>query len=181
MLQLSKSLLNLSVLSMRLGGAIATAVEPIINPHNLKILGWWCKLPSQSTQHILLYEDVREMLPEGLAVNDDGALSEPNELIRHQEILGVHFQLIDKEVRSKSHKLGRVSDFAYDSGSLTIIKLYVSRPLTKLLTTEDMLIIDRSQIIEITDKYILVRDADVEVADEADEEVAPATEAAPAA
>lgn len=165
------------VLSMRLGGPIATAVEPIINPHNLKILGWWCALPNIKTHQILLAEDVRELLPEGLAVDDDTALSEPNELIRHQSILGMHFHLIDKEVRTKGGKIGKVSDYAYDSGGLVIVKLYVARPLSKLLAKEDTLIIDRSQIIEITDKHILVRDTEVKVTDE---EMAPDIEAAPA-
>lgn len=177
MLQLSKSLVNTPVLSMRLGGPIATAVEPIINPHNLKILGWWCRVPATKVHQILLVEDVREVLPEGLAVNDDAALSEPNELIRHQEVLGLHFQLMDKEVKTKRSKLGKVSDYAYDSGSLVIIKLYVSRPLTKLLASEDTLIVDRSQIIEITDKHIIVRDTEVTATEE---ELAPAIDAAPA-
>lgn len=177
MLQLSKSLVGVPVLSMRLGGPIATAAEPIINPHNLKILGWWCSVPNSKTQQILLVDDVREVLPEGLAVDDEAALSDANELIRHQSVLGNHFQLMDKEVRTKRTKLGKVTDYAYDSGSLIIIKLYVSRPLTKILSTEDTLIIDRSQIIEITDKHIIVRDAEVTATDE---ELVPSTEAAPA-
>jgi hypothetical protein len=179
MLQLSRSLLSIPVLSMRLGGPIATAVEPIINPHNLKILGWWCSVPKSKVQLILLVDDIREVLPEGLAVDDEAVLSEPNELIRHQEVLGTHFHLLDKEVRTKRGKLGKVSDYAYDSGGFVINKLYVSRPLTKLLAQEDTLIVDRSQIIEITDKFILVRDAEVMVTDE--EEMEPSIEAAPAA
>ncbi len=177
MLQLSKSLVNVPVMSLRLGGPIATAIEPIINPHNLKILGWWCVMPGSKTQQILMVDDVREVLPEGLAVNDDAALSEPNELIRHQEVLGKHFQLFDKAVRTKSAKLGKVSDYAYDSGSLIVMKIYVARPLTKILSKEDTLIIDRSQIIEITDKQITIRDTEVMAEDE---ELAPTVDAAPA-
>lgn len=177
MLLMSKSLYSQPVMSLRLGTPIAVAVEPIINPHNLKIVGWWCKVPGATKQHVLLAENVREAMLQGLAVDDDDSLSHSNDLVRHNEILGLHFQLPDKTVKTKTRKLGKVSDFAYDSQSMLIQKLYVARPLTKLLASEDTLIIDRNQIIEITDRYIVVRDADVKVTRE---ELAPAIEAAPA-
>ncbi len=177
MLLLSKSLYNRPVMSLRLGTPIAIAVEPIINPHNLKILGWWCKTRGGTKQQVLLAEDVREMLPQGLAINDDDALSHSDDLVRHNQILSIHFQLLNKTVKTKRHKLGKIADFAYDSEAMLVQKLHVARPLTKLLVSEDTLIIDRNQIIEVSDHYILVRDADVKVTEE---ELAPAIEAAPA-
>lgn len=177
MLLMSKSLYGQPVVSLRSGAPIAVAVEPIINPHNLKIVGWWCKTPGATKQTVLLSDDIREIIPKGLAVNDEEALSHAEDLVRHKDILGIHFQLIDKNVKTKRHKLGKVSDFAYDNNAMLVQKLYVARPLTKLLAKEDTLIIDRTQIIEVTDHYILVRDADIKVTEE---EMAPAIEAAPA-
>lgn len=174
---MSKSLYNQKVMSLRLGSPIAIAVEPIINPHNLKILGWWCKTPGGTKQQVLLAEDVREILPQGLAVNDADALSHSNDLVRHNEILTIHFQLLNKAVKTKRQKMGKVADFAYDNEAMLIQKLYVTRPLTKLFASEDTLIIDRNQIIEVSDHYILVRDGDVKVTEE---ELAPAIEAVPA-
>jgi uncharacterized protein YrrD len=180
MLLMSKSLLNRPVMSLRSGGQIATTIEPAINPHNLKILGWWCRVTGQNNQQVLLADDVREIMPRGLAINDDSDLSTPEELVRHREILNVHFQLIDKVVKTKRHKLGKVSDYAYDQDSMFIEKLYVMRPLVKLFASDDTLIIGRNQIVEITDKYILVKDADVTVAEEEpEEEVSSAAEAVP--
>ncbi|MGH7157084.1 MAG: hypothetical protein ACREGG_03180 [Candidatus Saccharimonadales bacterium] len=159
MLKLSKSLMNQPVMSLRSGGQIAVAIEPIINPHNLKILGWWCKGSGGQTQ-VLLADDVREVIPNGLAVNDGEALSTPEDLVRHKEILGIRFELMDKPVKTKRQKLGKVSDFSYNE-SLFIQKLYVARPLRKVFTPEDTLLIDRTQILEVTDHYILVRDVEV--------------------
>jgi len=159
MLKLSSSLLNQPVMSLRTGGRIALAQTPIINPHNLKILGWWCSGPG-GQKLVLLVEDVREVIPAGLAVNDEAALSEPADLVRHKEILDINFDLMDKLVRTKRHKLGKVSDFSYNDG-LFVQKLYVARPLRKVFISEDTLIIDRLQILEVTDKYILVRDTEV--------------------
>src|SRR6188768_3442075 len=112
MLMLSKSLLNQPVLSLRSGGQIAQALAPIINPHNLKILGWWCK-GAGGQKLVLLAEDVREVMPGGLTVNDEEALSSSADLVRHKEILDIRFELMDKVVKTKRQKLGKVSDFSY--------------------------------------------------------------------
>jgi hypothetical protein len=178
MLKLSKSLRQQPVMSLRTGTPIATALEPVINPHNLKIIGGWCKSRGSSKQEILLAEDVREIMPSGLAVNDEEALSQPEDLIRHREILDIRFQLIDKLVKTRRKKLGKVSDYSYDDKGLFVQKLYVARSLIKVFTTEDTLIIDRTQIIEVSDHYILVRDTDLKLGQE---EMAPAAAAMPSA
>lgn len=160
MLKMSKSLLQLPVMSLRLGGQIAVAETPIINPHNLKIIGWWCATPDAKNHLVLLSEEVREIMPTGIAVNDEDALCEPEDLVRHHEILEINYQLIDKPVRTKRQKIGKVSDFSYNDG-LFIQKLYVARSLIKVFTAEDTLIIDRTQILEVTDRHILVRDTEI--------------------
>lgn len=161
---MSKSLFNRPVMSLRTGSQIAVAIEPIINPHNLKILGWWCTTRGGG-RLVLLSEDVRELMPQGLAVNDDDVLSSPDDLVRHREILGIKFQLIDKTVRTKRQKLGKVSDFSYNDG-MFVQKLYVARPVTKIFSSQDTLLVDRTQILEVTDSYILVRDAEVKATEE---------------
>jgi hypothetical protein len=169
MLRMSGSLFNIPVISLRIGRPIATAVEPIMNPHNLKVLGWWCKEPGNGTS-VLLTDDVRETTQQGLAVNDDDVLSPPEDLVRHKEILDTNFQLIDKLVRTKRSKIGKVHDYSYNDG-MFVQKLYVSRPLMKVFAAEDTVIVDRTQILEVTDHHILVRDTDVK---ETEEEIAAA-------
>lgn len=171
---MSKSLYGRPIKSLHSETTVGVATEPIINPHNLKILGWWCKAPSSGKQLVLLAENVRELMPSGLAVDDDSALSQPEDLVRHREILDIRFQLPDKLVKTKRQKLGKVSDFTYDE-SMFVQKLYVSRSLAKLFSSEDTLIIGRNQILEVTDHYILIDDADIRATEE---EMVPA--AAPA-
>lgn len=162
---MSKSLFNQPVMSLRSGNQFATAIEPIINPHNLKILGWWCSLRAGGGRLVLLSEDVRELMPRGLAVNDEDVLSSPDDLVRHREILDIKFQLIGKTVRTKRQKLGKVSDFSYNEGMFAQ-KLYVARPVTKIFSSQDTLLIDRTQILEVTDSYILVRDSEIKATEE---------------
>lgn len=156
---MSGSLINRPVLSLRTGGQIAVALEPIINPHNLKILGWWCR-SSGNGPLVLLAENVREIGSEGLVVNDEEDLSVPADLVRHSEILDIRFQLFDKAVKTKRQKIGKVTDFSYNDG-LFVQKLYVARSLIKVFTAEDTAVIDRNQILEVTDRHILVRDSEV--------------------
>lgn len=156
---LSDTLRNRPILSLRTGGPIATAVEPVIDPNNLKIIGWWCDSPRYTEEHVLLADDVREIMPSGLAVDDESAISSPKDLVRHKEILQIKFILTGKLVKTKHHKLGKVTDFTYDD-SMFIQKLYVAKPLTKVFSAEDTLLVSRSQILEVTDTYILVDQAD---------------------
>src|SRR5262245_54373905 len=109
MLMLSSTLLNRPVMSLRTGTQIALTIEPIIDPKNLKILGWWCEGPERGQKTVLLAEDVREIMPSGLAVNDEETLSNQADLVRHKEILSIAFKLIDKTVKTKRQKLGKVS------------------------------------------------------------------------
>ena len=176
MLKLSKTLFNQPVISLRSGGQIAVATEPIINPHNLKILGWWCRERGHTKSMVLLSEDVRKLAASGLAVDSEEALSAPEDLVRHKEIMDIHFILLDILVRTDKRKLGKVSDFSYNDG-LFVQKLYVAKPLAHVFTMVDTLLIDRSQIVEVTNQYILVNEADIKVTES---ELANAPDIAPA-
>jgi sporulation protein YlmC with PRC-barrel domain len=161
MLQLSKNIIGKDIMSLRTGGKVATAVEPIINPHNLKIEGWYCEDVFNKEMLVLLSQDVRDFVPQGLAVNDYDVLTHPDELIRLRAILALEFQLIGKRVVSNhKRKLGKVSDYALETSTMRVQKLYVARPVYRSLST-GQLSIDYAQIIEINDKHIVVREADI--------------------
>lgn len=158
MLQLSDSLINTPVLSLRTGGAMATTTSLVINPNNLKIEGFYCQDRFEKRELVLVTSELRDILPQGLVVNDYDAFAEPEDLVRLKEILDIGFDIIGKAVVTVSKsKLGKVSDFAADSQSLYIQKLYVSQSLLKSFSS-GQLSIDRNQIVEITNKKIIVQD-----------------------
>lgn len=159
MLQLSTSLLNnKAVLSLRTGSPVATITGPIINPNNLKIEGFYCQDRRNKKELILLYQDIRDMLPQGYVVNDYEVLSEPHDLVRLQKILALNFELIGKQVVTVSkEKVGKVSDYAADTETMFIQKLYVSQSIMKSFTGGS-LSIDRTQINEITPSRIIIND-----------------------
>jgi sporulation protein YlmC with PRC-barrel domain len=163
MLLLSAKLTNVPVMSLRTGGRIAIATEPIINPNNLKIEGWFCDDFFTKETLILLAKDVRDFVAHGIAVNDYENLSHPDDLIRLKDILALEFTLLNKPViTNHRRRLGKITDYAVDSDAMMVQKLYVARPILKSLST-GQLSIDRTQIIEITDRRVIVRDVDVKV------------------
>lgn len=151
-------LMNQAVMSLRTGGQVATAVEPIINPNNLKVEGFYCDDRFEKTQLILLTQDIRDRVRNGFVINDHEVLADPEELIRLQSVLKLQFSLIGKPVVTVNKKrLGKVNDYAVDDGALYVQKIYVGQSIVKSLTGGN-LSIDRSQIVEITDKKIVVQD-----------------------
>ena len=158
MLQLSESLLNKPVMSLRTGQQVATALEPIINPNNLKIEGFYCSDRFSKSELILLYQDIRDIIAQGFVVDDHDVLVEPDELVRLKEVMRLGFTLIGKPVEtvSKQH-VGKVSDYATEMETMYIQKLYVSQNMFKSFAGGN-LGVERSQINEITDKKIIINE-----------------------
>jgi len=158
MLQLSSSLLNKSVMSLRTGGEIASITAPIINPDNLKIEGFYCEDRYDKKQLVLLFQDIREILPQGYVVNDHEVLVEPEELIRLKDVIALDFELIGKQVATVSkQKVGKVSDYATETETMMIQKVYVAQSVFKSFTGGS-LSVDRNQIQEITPRRIIISD-----------------------
>lgn len=158
MLRLSGEYINKPVMSLRTGGKIAIATEPLINPNNLKIEGFFCIDRFDNSELILLAQDIRDFLPQGFAVDDHEVLSEPGELVRQREIIDIRYQLMQKPVvTDKRKRLGKVVDYAVDSQSLYIQKIYVGQHLLKSLTTGQLSVV-RDRIVEVTSKKIVVKD-----------------------
>lgn len=158
MLQLSGGLLNKPVMSLRTGTPIATVTAAIFNPNNLKVEGFYVEDRFDKKQLVLLYQDIREVMPQGLVVNDHDVLAEPEELVRLKETLELNFQLIGKHVETVSkQKVGKVSDYAVETETMYVQKLYVSQSILKSLTGGS-LSIDRTQINEITPRRIIIND-----------------------
>jgi len=159
MLQFHADVTNKSVLSLRDGHPVGRILSAIINPDNLKVEGFYCTRLRHRDAYILLCQDIREMAPKGYIVNDIEVLTEPHELVRLKRILDADFEPIGKQVRTVSgKKVGKVSEYAVETKTFYIQKLYVSRSLIRSLNGNSFLVIDRSQVNEITDKAIIIND-----------------------
>jgi uncharacterized protein YrrD len=158
MLQLSAAIVNRPVMSLRTGSQVATAVTPIINPDNLKIEGFYCTDRFNNKELILVYQDIRDIIPQGIVIDDHDVLMEEDELVRLKKVLELQFELIGKPIETvDKQKVGKVGDFAVETTTMTIQKLYASQSILKSFTGGS-LSIDRSQIVEITPKRVVINE-----------------------
>ncbi len=161
MLTLGQSLIGKSVLSLRGGSPIGQVNSVLIDPNNLKIEGWFATDRLSKQTGIIIAQDIRDLIPQGMVVNDHDAITPPSDLVRLEPVINLHFTLVDKHVITEGgSRLGKVSDFAFDKDSMFIQKLYVSQSVIKSFSG-GTLMIDRTQIIEVTERKIVVNDATV--------------------
>ena len=107
---------------------------------------------------ILLYQDIRDIIPQGFVVDDHDVLTTADELVRLKETLEIAFKLIGKPVETvDKQSIGKVSDYATEIETMYIQKLYVSQSVFKNFTGGN-LGVDRNQINEITDKKIIINE-----------------------
>jgi uncharacterized protein YrrD len=158
MLQLSGALHDIPVMSLRTGSSVATARLPIINPKNLRVEGFYCDDSFNKSELILLYQDIRDVLPEGLVIDDHEKLVEPADLVRLRGVLERRFELLGKPIETVSKdKVGKVGDYAIETTTMYVQKIYAHQSLLRSLTNGS-LSIDRSQIVDVTDERIVIND-----------------------
>ena len=153
-------LIGCPVLSLHVGGRIASVSELIIDPDNLKIIACRVEGPlvGREVGEILLMESVREFSRLGMIVDSADEFVEPDEVIRVKKILELNFHLPGLKVEAKNGaKLGKVSDFTLEPSSWQVQQLIVQRPLVKAFLDPE-LTIPRSRIEEINDYKIIIKD-----------------------
>lgn len=155
MLLLGSSFAKIPVLSIRIGTKVGTVIGHLINPHSLKIDALWVKIGGFKEPHLLLAKDIREASPQGIVINDIDEILNPSDAHRLKKIIDLNFNLIDKKVISGRFPIGKVADYAVENLTFYIRKLYVSPNIWKALNTS-RLTIDRSQIIEVSQKYVRI-------------------------
>lgn len=155
MLYFGTKFINTGLFSIRSAGRIGTVDDLVINPHNLHIDGFYCSAMNGQADGVVVDLDVREINAKGIIINDHEDISAADELVRLTPIIELQFQLIGKPVYAGKSKVGKVTDFAVDTKSLFIQKLYVQPTLLKSMSVSQ-LIFDRQSIIEVTDHKVVV-------------------------
>lgn len=159
-----EKILELPVLDLHLSGAIGRVVEEIIDPNDLKILGYRVEGPRiEKRKAILLADDIRETSAAGVVIDSMDVLVEEGEAERVDEIVDLGFELVGhKVVTKKGSRLGKVSDFTIDTEAFQIWQLIVKRPPLKAFLDEE-LVIGRGEIVEVDDEKVVVRHEEAKI------------------
>ena len=160
MLFLKERLQNAPIMSLQTGAQIAVTGEFVIDPRQLKVVAFYCNGPRLDVNPAVLnVGDIREIGNLGIIVDSADVLMSPEDLVRLKETLDYHFTFEGKQVVTESgQKLGTVTNFALDSTTLFVVKLHVHPGMWQAWKTTE-LIIDRSQIVHVTDDEVVVQDA----------------------
>lgn len=163
MLILSKRLYNTPVMSLQTGGELARTRDALIDPSTLDILAY--RLEGNHLEHpstIILTRDIREFGSIGIIVDSSDELMDENDIIKIKNVAELNFQIIGINVKQKDGKqLGKVHDYALDARHFSIQQLYVKQSIFRSFSTHE-LIINRSQIVEISNKDIIVQSASIQ-------------------
>lgn len=161
MMILATSLVGTDVFSVHAGHNVGRIKSWLVDLKDLKISVFVVETASRQTNY-LLADDIRSL---GVAkrpmviIDYEEKLSEKDDLIRHREIIEKGTSLVGFKVKTLSGKfLGKVKDLSIDNQNLYIIKLQISAQLLVRLTNTSLLI-DRTDILEIKPKLIVVKDS----------------------
>lgn len=151
---------NAKILSLHIGGPVATVKRPVIEPSSFKIIALEVAGPliRGEVGNILDVADIREVANVGIIIDSTDDLVQQDDVIKVAEILKLNFALVGLKVKTrKGAKLGKVIDFVLDTETFMIQQLIVHRPMTKSLIDPE-LTIPRSEIVEVNDYEVIVKD-----------------------
>lgn len=168
-------LINCPVLSLHVGGKVATVTEAIIDPDNLRVIA--CRvdgpLIGKEVGDILPMTSVREFSRLGMIVDSTDEFVEPDEIVRIRDVLALNFSLTGLKVETKKGvKLGKVADSTVNPENWQIQQLIVQRPLIKSFIDPE-LTVSRSQIAEVDDYKVIVKDSEAKIKEKAQTDFTP--------
>ena len=169
MLMYESSLIGTPILSLQASGPIGRVSSVIIDPNGLKIIAFRIDGPHPSA-NLLEVSSVREHSSLGMVIDSIDELVGRDDVVRLQQVLDLNFDLLTLKVESKKGtKLGHIIDYTVTSEDYTVQQLIVKRPALKALMDPE-LTIPRSEIIEVTDYKVIVRDEEKTIRSRAEHE-----------
>ena len=162
MLLPSTRFIDTPVMSLQTGSELGRTVRPIINPRELSIVAFELHgINLDYDPSLLRINDIREIGPMGMIIDSSDELISVSDVIKIKEIYELNLELVGlKVIDDKKRNIGKVTGFTLDASSFFIQQLQVKRPLLKSFGDTEFLI-HRSQVVKITDDYLVVKSPDI--------------------
>jgi len=157
MLAYASKLLGAPILSMQSASSIGQISAFVIDPDSLKIIAFFVSGPLIKNANILVAKSIREYSKYGCVIDSIDELAEKNDVVKVSKIIDLNFNLTGLKVETKKGtKLGKVIDFTVTPDDFAVQQIIVKRPLVKSFLDPE-LTIPRSEIVEVTDYKIIVK------------------------
>ena len=161
MYALESSLHGQPIISLQTGQLIAQAGSPILDIATLEVAAFTCHAPGHSGPLLIMISDIRQFAADCIIIDDEDQLTDPEDIVRLGGDPRAPYSPLKKSVIADTgRKLGIVDDYSINLDTSRVQKLYV-KPDFWHSWTNSSLVIDRTQIIDITPDKITVRDATV--------------------
>ena len=150
-------------MSLQTGSELAVTHRILVDPRDLTVCAYELDGAMLDQKPSFLRPvDVRELSNLGLIVDSSDEFVGPDDVILIKQVIDYDFELIGLDViDEKKKKLGRIIGFNVDSASFSVQQLVVKRPLLKSFG-ETELLIDRAQVVEVRDSFVVVKSASTE-------------------
>ena len=160
MLVKASTILRQKIFDIHLGGVVAYVDSILVDPEKLKIIAFelTSSIILRQPNRILDARDVREYASPVMIIDSIDNLVESADVQQIQKVISNRFNPFGlKVVTKKGTKLGKVLDLTVDTQTFEVLQLIVQRPMLKGFMDPE-LTIPRSEIVEISNSEIIVRD-----------------------
>jgi uncharacterized protein YrrD len=164
MLILSEAISGKKIMSVHSGGSIAKISEPIVDPKNLKIVAFSANARGMKYFSVIHSSDIREWSPLGVIINSEDDIMEVDEnMPKIRSVIEDGFELVGIKVRTESGKrLGKVRNFVFETDGYFVVKFYVEKSGI-LSVLNPVLLIERDSVVDVTKRYLVVKDATIKL------------------
>ena len=162
MLILGSRLLNSPIMSLQTGAKLAQTLKPVIDPSNLRVLAYEVEGPLLTEKPTFVRtDDIREYGRLGMIIDSNDELLALDDVIRIKQVYQLGFPLVGVRVIDEhKRKLGKVEDYTLETGNFLIEQINVRRGFFQGITDTGFLV-NRTQIIEINDDFIVIKSPSV--------------------
>lgn len=161
MQRLASQIIGAQLFSVHTGGKIGKITAILVRETDLKLELFIVSAIENKKPLYLLSSDIRALDRSRIIIDSYDKLSEAEDLLRHQDLIKSDNKLFGTKVQTQSgKKLGKVKDYSVDITHFFVTKLHIHTNWPQKLFHET-LVIDRSDIIDITKDKIVVRDTTI--------------------
>ncbi len=158
----ASQLVSKAVISLQVGGLVAIVGDFVVTADKLELVAFRCFAPDLDlVDPILFLRDAREIGNDCILVDSADALASLEDIVRIKQIVASGFRLVDTKVFTEGGSyLGKVEDFTINFETSRVQRLTIQPQLLRRLMS-DTLLIDREQIVDVTNDRITVREATI--------------------
>ncbi|HVQ43659.1 MAG TPA: PRC-barrel domain-containing protein [Candidatus Saccharimonadia bacterium] len=162
MYTLESNLTGQPIISLQTGQAVAWIGEPLLTITALQVIAFTCRVAPRSQAFLLMTRDIRQFAADCVIIDDEDDLTDPADIVRLKADLKDRYSPLGQSVIADTgRRLGSVEDYSINLDTNRVQKLHIRRPLFWGWFSPN-LIIDRTQIVDITPSHITVRDTTVQ-------------------